>query len=77
MEHITYGPGGFDPGSPDGNVIERREVDLPEQASTAAEERIAALEAEVRAIKGAAAAEAAKSTTSANAVANAVANAKP
>ena len=41
----TYGPGGFDPGKPDGNVASVEEVETPEQPPTieVVAEQVAAL----------------------------------
>jgi len=45
-EHVTYGPGGFDPDADDGNVVERFEVEAPAELAAEAPlaERVEALE---------------------------------
>jgi hypothetical protein len=48
----TYGPGGYDPAKPDGNVIAVETFDAPPEAPPTADERLAALEAELRDVKG-------------------------
>ena len=49
----TYGPGGYDPAKPDGNVIAVETFDAPPADPTpTADERLAALEAELRDVKG-------------------------
>lgn len=40
----TYGPGGFDPDAPDGNVVNVEEVEVEEALPTPEEQRIADLE---------------------------------
>ena len=42
MRHTVYGPGGFDPRHPHGNVVDEFEVDDP-PAAPAAEDRLAVL----------------------------------
>ena len=48
----TYGPGGYDPAKPNGNVIAVETFDAPPEAPSTADERLAALEAELRDVKG-------------------------
>ena len=43
--HLTYGPGGFDPGRPNNNVIETVEVPAVVIDEPTVEDRLAALEA--------------------------------
>lgn len=45
MEHVTYGPGGFDPSKPSNNVVEVETVPDPPVVTTA-EDRLAELEAQ-------------------------------
>lgn len=39
VEVTTYGPGGFDPDDPDGNVTEQRTVEVPDDPTEAARQR--------------------------------------
>ena len=48
----TYGPGGYDPAKPNGNVIGVEHFDAPAEPTPTAEERLAALEGELRDVKG-------------------------
>lgn len=43
--HITYGPGGFDPGKPNNNVVEELDVPAVVVDEPTIEDRLAALEA--------------------------------
>lgn len=43
--HITYGPGGFDPGKPNSNIVETVEVPDVVVDEQTIEDRLAALEA--------------------------------
>lgn len=46
---ISYGPGGYDPDAPDGNVTDRREVEVPDGPPSPLD-RVAALEARLDAV---------------------------
>ena len=52
VQITTYGPGGFDPRKPRGNVIDSRTVAAPAEDRSSPDARIAALEAQVAALKG-------------------------
>lgn len=41
--HVTYGPGGFDPSTPGGNVLHSEEVDLPDPEPDPVQARLDAL----------------------------------
>lgn len=47
----TYGLGGFDPKAPNGNVVDVREVEVDVPTPDPRDERLAALEADVQAIR--------------------------
>lgn len=48
MQRVVYGPGGYDPGMPNDNIIAVEEVE--DDPTITAEERIAQLEATVQAL---------------------------
>lgn len=49
MKVTTYGLGGYDPDAPDGNVVDEREVEVPDLPPSA-EDRIVALESRLDAV---------------------------